>query len=126
IDREAACRAAVSRLGGRPMPGDCIVDANTDGITGQGDRRVQRLKGNDLPNAPRNKIGLAVNYTWQFDPGSLTGSLSYSWRDNTYGTLFKRWYTKAPTWDQVDGRFLWKDVKGKYEIIAYIKNIFDT
>ena len=56
----------------------------------------------------------------------LFRSLSYSWRDHTYGTLFKRWYTQAPTWSQVDGRFLWKDAKGKYEFIAYVKNIFDT
>jgi len=117
---------AQCQAGGATVLGDCTVDDNTNGLPGLGFRRVQYLKGNDLPNAPRNKVGLAVNYTWLFDPGSLTGSLSYSWRDNTYGTLFKRWYTKAPTWDQVDGRFLWKDAKGKYEFIAYIKNIFDT
>ena len=86
---------------------------------------MQNLAGNDLPNAPRNKLALAANYTWRFDPGSLTGSISYSWRDKAYGTLFTRWYSEAPSWDQWDARFLWNSKDSHYEIIGYVKNIFD-
>lgn len=111
--------------GGPAVQGDCVLDEPTLGRPGGGFQRIQSLKGAPLPNAPKNKIAVAANYTWDFDPGSLTASVSYSWRDNTYGELFKRWYNKAPSWDQVDARVLWKDSKDRFEIIGYVKNIFD-
>lgn len=116
---------AQCQTGGAAVAGDCVLDEPTAGLPGGGFQRIQSLKGNDLPNAPRNKIALSVNYTWIFDPGSLTGSLSYSWRDNAYGALFQRWYNKAPTWDQWDARFIWKSTNGKYEVLGYIKNILN-
>jgi len=114
----AACQA-----GG--VANDCFVDDPTAGLPGTGFKRLQSLKGGRLPNAPENKIALAANYTWEFDAGSLTGSVSYSWRDKTYGSVFKRWYYEAPSWDQVDARLLWKAASGKYEVIGFVKNIFD-
>ncbi|MFZ5718143.1 MAG: TonB-dependent receptor [Pseudomonadota bacterium] len=106
--------------------GDCVVDNPTNGLPNGGFQRIQSLKGNDLPNAPRNKLALAANYTWELgSAGALTASVSYSWRDKTYGSLFQRWYTEAPSWDQVDARILWRSEDRKYEFIAYVKNIFD-
>jgi len=68
---------------------------------------------------------VAANYTWRLNSGSITGNVSWSWRDKAYGTLFTRWYNEAPSWDQWDARALWKDSNDKYEVIAYIKNIFN-
>ncbi|HEX2818159.1 MAG TPA: TonB-dependent receptor [Phenylobacterium sp.] len=116
---------AQCQAGGAAVAGDCAVDDPTNGLAGGGFQRLQNLSGNELPNAPRNKIAVAGNYTWHFEAGSLTGSLSYSWRDKAYGTLFTRWYTEAPTWDQWDARALWNSKDNKYEVIAYVKNIFD-
>jgi iron complex outermembrane recepter protein len=104
----------------------CSVDNFTNGLANNGFVREQSLKGSDLPNAPRNKFALAANYTWDFDAGSLTANLSYAWRDNAYGGLFKRWYYTAPKWDQVDARALWRSADEKYEFIAYVKNVFDN
>ena len=39
--------------------------------------------------------------------------------------MFKRWYYKAPSWDQLDARFLWRAANGKYEVIGFVKNILD-
>jgi iron complex outermembrane receptor protein len=116
---------AQCQAGGAAVKGDCVVDDPTNGLPGGGFQRLQNLSGNELPNAPRNKVAVAGNYTWHLDSGNLTGSISYSWRDKTYGTLFTRWYTEAPTWDQWDARAIWTSKDKHYEVIGYIKNMFD-
>jgi iron complex outermembrane receptor protein len=95
-------------------------DANTNFA-----QRKQDLKGNLLPQAPRNKVAINVNYTFNFERGSLIPSASYIWRDKQYSGLFTRPLSAAPSWDQLDLRLLWKDRDNKYTIIAYVNNVFD-
>jgi iron complex outermembrane receptor protein len=118
----------------------CIVDAQGDptatrvGATPDGcpppatpgGSQGQNLRGAQLPNAPENKIAVNGNYTFFFQPGSLSLSASYVWRDAQYGSIFNRPYNRAPSWDQVDLRAEWKSANGHYSIIAYGKNVFDT
>ena len=87
---------------------------------------AQNLHGNPLPNAPRNKLALNGNYTFFFEPGSLSLSATYAWRDVQYGSIFATPYNRAPGWDQVDLRAEWKSANGHYSVIAYGKNVFDT
>jgi iron complex outermembrane receptor protein len=89
-------------------------------------QRPQDLSGNSLPQAPRNKIAVAVTYGWEFERGTLSPSVSYIWRDKQYAGLFQRSYNEAPSWDQWDFRATWKDRDNKYSVIAYVKNAFDT
>ena len=65
-------------------------------------------------------------YTWHFDPGSLTTSITGVWRDQQNGALFDRFYDNAPSWYDIDLRALWKGPNDKYEIIAYVKNLTNT
>ncbi len=116
---------AQCQAGGAAVANDCAVDDPTNGLPGGGFQRLQNLAGNNLPNAPHNKVAVAGNYTWHLASGDFTGSVSYSWRDKAYGTVFTRWYTEAPTWDQWDARALWSSKDKHYEFIAYVKNIFD-
>jgi iron complex outermembrane receptor protein len=88
-------------------------------------QRGQNLKGNALPQAPKNKVALNAVYTWTMDAGSLSPSISYFWRDSQYGSIFQRSYNKAPSWDQVDLRLTFKDAQNRFTIIGYAKNIFD-
>jgi iron complex outermembrane receptor protein len=106
-------------------PGTCPADVFTVGLANGGFQRIQNLKGNVLPNAPKHKVAFNINYTFRFDPGTFNVSASYVWRDVQYGTLFPRWYTRAPAWDQVDLRATWKAANGKYVIIGFVKNVFD-
>lgn len=87
---------------------------------------LQSVKGDPLPDAPRNKIALNVAYTWHFDPGSLTLSAAGIWRDTQDGTVFKRFYDQAPSWSDADVRAIWRSHDDKYEIIGYVKNVFNT
>ncbi|MDB5476444.1 MAG: TonB-dependent receptor, partial [Phenylobacterium sp.] len=88
-------------------------------------QRPQDLNGNQLPQAPKNKIALNVNYTFNFESGSLIPSVNYIWRDKQYSGLFSRPLAAAPSWSQVDMRVTWKDRDNKYSVIAYVNNVFD-
>jgi iron complex outermembrane receptor protein len=99
-------------------PGNCPTLPGGD--------RGQNLDGEQLLNAPKNKLALNGNYTFFFEPGSLSLSATYAWRDQQYGSLFNRPWNLAPSWDQVDLRAEFRSANGHYSIIAYGKNIFDT
>jgi iron complex outermembrane receptor protein len=99
------------------------VGAQTNGCAaGSG---LQNLNGNQLPNAPQNKVALNGNYTFDFSASSLTLSASYIWRDEQYGSIFNRPYTLAPSWDQTDVRVQFKTLQDHLTVIAYGKNVFD-
>jgi len=98
-----------------------LCDVNTKLV-----QRAQDLSGNSLPQVPKNKVALNVNYTFNFGAGSLTPSVNYIWRDKQYASLFQRKYNEAPSWDQVDLRLTWKDRDNKYSIIAFVNNVADT
>jgi iron complex outermembrane receptor protein len=102
-----------------PLPNP-LCDAGTGFV-----QRPQNLTGNELPQASKNKVAVNVLYTWNFEKGSLTPSVSYVWRDQQYSSFFTRTYDASPSWDQVDARITWKDKDNKYTIIAYVKNAFD-
>jgi iron complex outermembrane receptor protein len=104
--------------GAKPFPGQVY----TPGVNSV----YQSVKGAPLPDAPENKFAIDVAYTWRFTPGSLTLSGDYAFRGTQDGQLFNRFYNNAPSWDDVDLRALWKGPNDKYEIIGYVKNIFNT
>jgi iron complex outermembrane receptor protein len=114
--------------------GLCLVDTNdplgqfsgAKTVGTSGGEAVQSVKGNQLPNAPRNKVSLNANYTFVFDTGSLTLSGTYMWRDVQYGAVFKEAYNEAPSWSQVDLRATWKGNNDKYEVAVYGRNVFNT
>jgi iron complex outermembrane receptor protein len=56
----------------------------------------------------------------------LTLSGDWAWRGVQDGTIFNRSYDNAPSWDDFDLRALWKGPNDRYEIIGYVKNIFNT
>ena len=109
---------------GTPTPANPGLNPNCDVATGLV-KRFQNLKGNTLPQQPENKVALNILYTFNFEPGSLSPSLSYVWRDEEYSSIFKRAYDASPSWDQWDARLIWKDKDNKYSVIAYVKNLFD-
>jgi iron complex outermembrane receptor protein len=94
--------------------------------TGTTNTLNQDLKGATLPSSTPHRVTLNANYTWEFDPGSLSASLTYVWRDSTYYSLFNRYYNRGKSYETVDGRLLFNDKDHHYTVIASIKNVFDT
>jgi iron complex outermembrane recepter protein len=109
---------AANGPGAKPVAGQ-VFNAATNSV-------LQSIKGNALPNAPRNKIAFTGAYTWHFDPGQLTLAGTYVWRDSQVGDLFDTPYNTAPSWSDVDLRAVWSGDHDRYELIAYAKNIFNT
>ncbi|MGH6956882.1 MAG: TonB-dependent receptor [Caulobacteraceae bacterium] len=87
---------------------------------------LQSVKNSPLPEAPMNKIGIDVAYTWHFTPGDLILSGSFVYRSSQDGTVFNRFYDNAPGWTGWNARALWKGPGDKYEFIAYVDNIFNS
>ncbi len=118
----AACVAAQAT----PATTDnCPTDVFT-ALTGGGFQLGQDLKGQKLPNAPKHKVALNANYTWDLDDASVTASATYTWRASQYGSIFNRSYTRSPSWDQVDARLTYKPASDKFTAILFVRNLFDT
>jgi iron complex outermembrane receptor protein len=106
-------------------PTAVLPGANTTGCVQGSAVKVQNLKGQQLPEAPPNKFSANALYTWTFDPGKLTLSGTYVWKDVTYGTLFNRPYSRAPSYDEADFRLTWSGSNNNYSVIAFVNNAFD-
>jgi iron complex outermembrane receptor protein len=88
-------------------------------------QRPQNLKGDSLPQVPKNKVAIAVTYTIDLPTGSMIPEISYIWRDKQYAGLFTRPINAAPSWSQTDLRLTYKDKDNRYSIIAYVQNVFN-
>jgi len=101
--------------------------ANTSGCTQTSATAiVQNLKGQQLPEAPPNKVSFNALYTFNFEPGKLTLAATFIWKDKTYGSIFNRPYSAAPSYDQTNFRATWSDQAGRYNVIAFVNNAFDN
>ncbi|MDP1601282.1 TonB-dependent receptor [Phenylobacterium sp.] len=100
------------------------VNANPSGPLIAG-RQAQDLSGNRLPSSPKNKLALNGTYRFDFEPGSLTFSGTYSWKDKVSYGIFDYSPEIAPSQDQLDLRAIWVGAGGRYTVIGYVRNVFD-
>ena len=115
---------------------DCFVDGNDPGALSPNNQaagcvvvpgnQAQKVDGQVVPESPRNRVTVNGNYTFRFDPGNLTLSVTYIWKDRTFDSIFNRSYNLAPAYDQVDLRATFNDARDRYSIILYGKNVFNT
>ncbi|MFC3079186.1 TonB-dependent receptor [Phenylobacterium terrae] len=87
---------------------------------------AQNLSGQKLPSSTPHRVTVNANYTWELAPGDLTASVSYVWRDDTYYSVFNRWYNQAKAYETVDARVLFNDADDRFTVIGFVKNIFDV
>jgi iron complex outermembrane receptor protein len=95
---------------------------NAAGVVTQ---RLQDLAGQKLPSSTPHRVTVNGQYTWEFAPGNLIGSLTYVWRDETYSSIFNRPFELQPAFDQVDARLVFQDADDRFTVIAFVKNAFD-
>jgi len=115
--------------------GCCFVDAGDPLAVASGARpsgprlangsQPQSLVGNALPMSAENKFTVGGTYTWEFTPGALTASATYSFTDDQQSLVFNNPLYQAPSNEIADFRLLWKDADDRYTIIGFVKNAFD-
>jgi len=103
--------------GARPKGGTAV----TNGVL----LVFQDLKGSQLYQSPENKFAVNANYTFDFTPGSLILSGTYTWTDSTIYQPFNDPAFEVPSYGTADFRMLWKDADDRYQLIGYVKNAFD-
>jgi iron complex outermembrane recepter protein len=106
----------------RPSGGTAITGGPATGFVLL---RFQDLNGSPLYQSPKNKFAFNGNYTFDFDPGSLTFSATYTWTAKTIYQPFDNPAFSVPSYGTADFRAIWKDAQDRYTLIAYIKNAFD-
>ncbi|MBA3811535.1 MAG: TonB-dependent receptor [Caulobacteraceae bacterium] len=117
--------------------GGCFVDTN-DRFAQQpgvnvvgcltappGTSQPQNVTGAAAPQSTPNKVTLNGNYTFHLESGALTFSATYIWKDATYDSIFNRSYNLAPAYDQVDLRASFTDIKNRFTLIVFAKNVFN-
>jgi len=106
------------------LPGAKPVDT---GVVVNGVRIVdQDIKGSPLYQSPKNKFALNGNYTFEFDPGSLVLSATYTWTDKTiYQPFGNDPAFQTPSYGTADFRAIWNDAQKRYSMIGFVKNAFD-
>jgi len=128
--------ATLEAPGSTAVYGGCVIDALDPSALAPGAKPVggattsgdfyQSIKGNQLPQAPENKVAFNTTYTFRFEPGNLSLSGTFIWKDKSYASIFDRPYYEAPSWNQVDLRITWSGDHDRYEIVAYAKNLFNS
>ena len=129
-----AISLSYSYLSAKVAQSGCVLDttdplanqpgANTTGCKpGSG---LQNIVGQTIPGATPNKVSLNALYTIPFDPGKLTLSGTFVWRDQTYDSIFNRWYSLQPASTQVDLRATWSGDNNRYNVILFVDNVFDS
>ncbi|HEY1562027.1 MAG TPA: TonB-dependent receptor [Caulobacteraceae bacterium] len=118
-------------LVGGVATGACYVDSDDTlavqpGARPVGPLGVQSVNGDELPQAPENKIAANGVYTFHLDRGDLALSATFIWKDKSYGEIFTRPYYEAPSWDQVNLRATWSGDHDRYEVVLYVNNLFNT
>ncbi len=103
------------------LPGSKTAGCNETGAV-----KVVNLVGSTLPESPPNKVSVNALYTFTFDPGKLTLSASYVWKDKTYGVIFNNPQNLAPAYSQVNLRAEWDDAKNRYNLSFFVDNLFNT
>jgi iron complex outermembrane receptor protein len=106
------------------LPGAKPVDA---GVVLNRVRIVdQNIEGSPLFQSPKNKFAFNGNYTFEFDPGSLVLSATYTWTDKTIYQPFANDSAFAvPAYGTADFRAIWNDAQKRYSVIGFVKNAFD-
>ena len=84
------------------------------------------LSGNNLPNTPELSAFLNVAQTFLLDDaGSVTLSVNYNWRDDTYFSPYNQKNTFQEAYGELGARLEWMSTSEQYSLALWGKNLTD-
>ena len=84
------------------------------------------LRGDQLPQAPRNKFSFIPQYVSHLKSGDLSLSALFTWTDQQYFGVFDVPGYRAPSSYNLDLRAVYQPSHSHWTAIAYIRNIGDS
>ncbi len=89
-------------------------------------RNYTNLRGDQLPQAPRDKFSLIPQYVSHFASGDLSLSALFTWTDRQYFGVFDVPGYRAPSSYNLDLRAVYQPSRSHWTAIAYIRNVGDS
>ena len=84
------------------------------------------LYGNPVPQSPKNKATLNAIYSWTFEPGSLSLSGTYAWKDRITSSAFSDPEFTAGSFGVTDFRATWNAPNNRWSMLGYLRNAFNV
>jgi iron complex outermembrane recepter protein len=84
------------------------------------------LYGNPVPQSPKNKATLNAIYSWTFEPGSLSLSGTYAWKDRITSSAFSDPEFTAGSFGVTDFRATWNAPDNHWSVLGYLRNAFNV
>ncbi len=84
------------------------------------------LKGNTVPQAPKNKVSFIPNYVVHTGTGDISLSATYSWVAEQYYAIFNTSRYLGPSYYNLDLRAVYQPTKSPFTFLAYIRNVTDS
>jgi iron complex outermembrane recepter protein len=84
------------------------------------------VEGNELSQSPNNKVAINASYRIDMEDGSyFLPTISYSWRDEFYGSFFNNDNQISPAYDNLDARLNWKSSDEVLGLTFWVRNLTD-
>jgi iron complex outermembrane receptor protein len=84
------------------------------------------VEGNELSQSPKHKVAINASYRIDMEDGSyFLPTISYSWRDEFYGSFFNNENQIAPAFDNLDARLNWKSSDEVLGLTFWVRNLTD-
>jgi len=87
---------------------------------------IRSVEGNLLAQTPKNKIALNASYRFEMEDGSyFLPTVSYSWRDEFFGSFFNNANEVSPAYENIDARLNWKSADDLLGLTFWVRNLTD-
>jgi hypothetical protein len=84
------------------------------------------LKGNEVPNLPRETISIGAQYRWNLNRGySLVPRVDYYWQSSIYASVFNTQLDRLNSWDVMNVQIQLNTPDNLWFARVFATNIFD-